>query len=205
MKEKFEELLKLLQEYVTRSVNTRSEIAKICGNPNYSQRKKEVDTLKLKEELTVYAEDTLTKAESIVDAIMLEAKRQANNFDIGVLNGFMAYITACKGKVDMEVLLNQTNNIRGNMLGLKALYSTLESNEVSAPVKKVVTDLFYNLEDVENTLKNELALVFTGSASATSCGRKIQHEAYLLGVDIVSKVKDEFNDNQLLRKAAGLI
>ena len=87
----------------------------------------------------------------------------------------------------------------------KVLLEMEESIREELNVKKVVSDLFYELKDIDSTLKAEMALVFVGSASATSCGRKICKEAYLLGIDITSNVKDEFSDEQMLRRVAGLI
>ena len=56
MKNKFEELLGLLQKYVDKSVDVRNTIAKITANADISQSKKEQDTIKLKAELVTYVE-----------------------------------------------------------------------------------------------------------------------------------------------------
>ena len=41
--------------------------------------------------------------------------------------------------------------------------------------------------------------------SATEAGKNVQKNASILGIDIVSDIKDEYTDNQLLRKAFGLV
>lgn len=203
MKNKFEELLGLLQKYVDKSVDVRNTIAKITANADISQSKKEQDTIKLKAELVTYGEECISKAEKIIDSIIFNA--QAGKFELKAVSALIDYITACKGVVDAEVLSNQIDVLRGDVLGLKAIYSVLEANNAPINAKKVVSDLFYEIKDIESTLKAEIALVFVGSASATNCGRKICKEAYLLGVDVTSNVKDEFSDEQMLRRVAGLI
>lgn len=203
MRNKFNELLGILQKYVDKSVDVRNAIAKITGNADISQSKKEQDIAKLKAELVAYGEQSISKAEKIIDSIIIDAKEK--KFELNAVGALNSYITACKGAVDVEVLSNQIDNIRGNIVALKAVYSVLEANNAPVNVKKVVSDLFYELKDIDSTLKAEMALVFVGSASATSCGRKICKEAYLLGIDITSNVKDEFSDEQMLRRVAGLI
>ena len=62
----------------------------------------------------------------------------------------------------------------------------------------------YDVEAVKQGIDADMKLVFTGSMSATEAGKNIQKQASILGVDVVSDIKDEYTDNQLLRKAFGL-
>ena len=48
-------------------------------------------------------------------------------------------------------------------------------------------------------------IVIDGGKGASQAARKIVKEAYLLGVDIESSVKDEYGDNMAMRRAAGLL
>lgn len=61
------------------------------------------------------------------------------------------------------------------------------------------------LDAYEATMKEACTMTFCGTASATSCSKKIERQAKLLGIDIVSNVRDEFSDEQMLRKVAGLL
>ena len=81
----------------------------------------------------------------------------------------------------------------------------LQNNGVNEVIKATIRGYLYNLDDIESTMKEACTMTFCGTASATSCGKKIERQAKLLGIDIVSNVRDEFSDEQMLRRVAGLI
>ena len=106
---------------------------------------------------------------------------------------------------DSEVVMNALKQHIGIIPELKAIYTACENNGVNEGIKATIRGYLYNLADVESTMKEACIMTFCGTASATSCSKKITQQAKLLGIDIVSNVRDEFSDEQMLRKVAGLV
>ena len=203
MKKNFNELLQILQNYADEGAKTREALDAINKNANFSQMKKEKDSDKVKAKFAAYGEAQLTKANGIIENIIQEAGKA--QLDINAMTGALSYIGITGDKVELDVLESIVEGYRGNIAALKALHSALEG--VSAPItaKQLVIKLFFNLKDVKAALENEMQLVIDGGKGASQAARKIVKEAYLLGVDIESSVKDEYGDNMAMRRAAGLL
>ena len=199
MKKNFNELLQILQNYADEGAKTREALDAINKNANFSQMKKEKDSDEVKAKFAAYGEAQLTKANGIIENIIQEAGKA--QLDINAMTGALSYIGITGDKVELDVLESIVEGYRGNMAALKALHSALEG--VSAPI--TAKQLFFNLKDVKAALENEMQLVIDGGKGASQAARKIVKEAYLLGVDIESSVKDEYGDNMAMRRAAGLL
>ena len=78
-------------------------------------------------------------------------------------------------------------------------------NNATTGAKKLVSDLFFNIDDVESTLRNQIDIAFSGTTSVSNSARVIVKNAYLLGCDITNNIMDEYGTNQELRRVAGLL
>lgn len=205
MKAKFERILKLMQDYVDFSVNTRAEINKINADMNISQKRKNELVDELKGKLLAFGEKAMNETDNVIEKIIAEAKERNTDCDLASLSGVFAYISASGSASDSEVVMNALKPHIGIIPELKAIYTACENNGVNEGIKATIRGYLYNLDDVEATMKEACTMTFCGTASATSCSKKIERQAKLLGIDIVSNVRDEFSDEQMLRKVAGLL
>lgn len=205
MRTKFERIFKLMQDYVDFSVNTRAEINKINADMNISQKRKGELADELKSKLLAFGEKAMNETDNVIEKIIAEAKERNTNCDLASLSGVFAYISASGSASDSEVVMNALKPHIGIIPELKAIYTACENNSVNEGIKATIRGYLYNLDDVEATMKEACTMTFCGTASATSCSKKIERQAKLLGIDIVSNVRDEFSDEQMLRKVAGLI
>ena len=73
MKSKFERILKLMQDYVDFSVNTRAEINKINADMNISQKRKGELTNELKSKLLAFCEMCMNETDNVIGKIIAEA------------------------------------------------------------------------------------------------------------------------------------
>ena len=205
MKSKFERILKLMQNYVDLSVSTRAEINKNNADMNISQKRKNELADELKGKLLAFGEKCMNESDEVIVKIVEEAKERNTNCDLASLSGVFAYISASGSASDSEVVMNALKPHIGIIPELKAIYTACENNDVNEGIKATIRGYLYNLADVESTMKEACIMTFCGTASATSCSKKITQQAKLLGIDIVSNVRDEFSDEQMLRKVAGLV
>ena len=205
MKAKFERILKLMQDYVDLSVSTRAEISKINADMNISQKRKNELVDELKGKLLAFGEKAMNETDNVIEKIIAEAKERNTDCDLASLSGVFAYISASGSASDSEVVMNALKPHIGIIPELKAIYTACENNGVNEGIKATIRGYLYNLDDVEATMKEACTMTFCGTASATSCSKKIERQAKLLGIDIVSNVRDEFSDEQMLRRVAGLI
>ena len=205
MKVKFERILKLMQDYVDLSVSTRAEISKINADTNISQKRKNELVDELKGKLLAFGEKAMNETDNVIEKIIAEAKERNTDCDLASLSGVFAYISASGSASDSEVIMNALKPHIGIIPELKAIYTACENNGVNEGIKATIRGYLYNLDDVEATMKEACTMTFCGTASATSCSKKIERQAKLLGIDIVSNVRDEFSDEQMLRRVAGLI
>ena len=205
MRTKFERILKLMQDYVDFSVNTRAEINKINADMNISQKRKGELTNELKGKLLAFCEKCMNETDNVIGKIIAEAGERNNNCNLDSLGGVFAYISASGSASDNDVVMNALKPHIGIIPELKAIYTACENNGVNEVIKATIRGYLYNLDDIESTMKEACTMTFCGTASATSCGKKIERQAKLLGIDIVSNVRDEFSDEQMLRRVAGLI
>ena len=205
MKAKFERILKLMQDYVDLSVSTRAEISKINADMNISQKRKNELVDELKSKLLAFGEKAMNETDNVIEKIIAEAKERNTDCDLASLSGVFAYISASGSASDSEVVMNALKPHIGIIPELKAIYTACENNGVNEGIKATIRGYLYNLDDVEATMKEACTMTFCGTASATSCSKKIERQAKLLGIDIVSNVRDEFSDEQMLRKVAGLL
>ena len=205
MKAKFERILKLMQDYVDLSVSTRAEISKINADMNISQKRKNELVDELKGKLLAFGEKAMNETDNVIEKIIAEAKERNTDCDLASLSGVFAYISASGSASDSEVIMNALKPHIGIIPELKAIYTACENNGVNEGIKATIRGYLYNLDDVEATMKEACTMTICGTASATSCSKKIERQAKLLGIDIVSNVRDEFSDEQMLRKVAGLL
>ena len=205
MKVKFERILKLMQDYVDLSVSTRAEISKINADMNISQKRKNELVDELKGKLLAFGEKAMNETDNVIEKIIAEAKERNTDCDLASLSGVFAYISASGSASDSEVVMNALKPHIGIIPELKAIYTACENNGVNEVIKATIRGYLYNLDDIESTMKEACTMTFCGTASATSCSKKIERQAKLLGIDIVSNVRDEFSDEQMLRKVAGLL
>ena len=205
MRTKFERILKLMQDYVDLSVSTRAEISKINADMNISQKRKNELVDELKGKLLAFGEKAMNETDNVIEKIIAEAKERNTNCDLASLSGVFAYISASGSASDSEVVMNALKPHIGIIPELKAIYTACENNGVNEGIKATIRGYLYNLDDVEATMKEACTMTFCGTASATSCSKKIERQAKLLGIDVISNVRDEFSDEQMLRKVAGLL
>ena len=205
MKAKFERILKLMQDYVDLSVSTRAEISKINADMNISQKRKNELVDELKGKLLAFGEKAMNETDNVIEKIIAEAKERNTDCDLASLSGVFAYISASGSASDSEVVMNALKPHIGIIPELKAIYTACENNGVNEGIKATIRGYLYNLDDVEATMKEACTMTFCGTASATSCSKKIERQAKLLGIDVISNVRDEFSDEQMLRKVAGLL
>ena len=205
MKVKFERILKLMQDYVDLSVSTRAEISKINADMNISQKRKNELVDELKGKLLAFGEKAMNETDNVIEKIIAEAKERNTNCDLASLSGVFAYISASGSASDSEVVMKALKPHIGIIPELKAIYTACENNGVNEGIKATIRGYLYNLDDVEATMKEACTMTFCGTASATSCSKKIERQAKLLGIDVISNVRDEFSDEQMLRKVAGLL
>ena len=205
MRTKFERIFKLMQDYVDLSVSTRAEISKINADMNISQKRKNELVDELKGKLLAFGEKAMNETDNVIEKIIAEAKERNTDCDLASLSGVFAYISASGSASDSEVIMNALKPHIGIIPELKAIYTACENNGVNEGIKATIRGYLYNLDDVEATMKEACTMTFCGTASATSCSKKIERQAKLLGIDIVSNVRDEFSDEQMLRKVAGLL
>ena len=204
MKNYFDALLELLRQYVEVSINNRSEIAKINNNGDMSQIAKEREVNKLKEKALKLSEDCIKQAESIIEKLGAKLEEVNAESIIPDMQGVFAYLSASGGKCDDNVLVNLIKPYRGNVTAMRAIASVADNAGVGVASKRIIDSYIYDVETVKQSIDADMKLVFTGSMSATEAGKNIQKQASILGVDVVSDIKDEYTDNQLLRKAFGL-
>ena len=204
MKNYFDALLELLRQYVEVSINNRSDIAKINNNGDMSQIAKEREVNKLKEKALKLSEDCIEQAESIIEKLGTKLEEVNAESVIPDMQGVFAYLTASGGKCDDNVLVNLIKPYRGNITAIRAIASVAENAGVGVASKRIIDSYIYDVESLKQSIDADMKLVFTGSMSATEAGKNIQKQASILGVDVVSDIKDEYTDNQLLRKAFGL-
>ena len=178
MKLKFERILKVMENYVAERDSVRVKVDAINKNGTLSTLGKNGEIAKVENDKPL---------------------------DMSSLSGLFAYIQASKDKCDISVLENQKGLFRGNMTVLKSVYSTLESNNATTGAKKLISDLFFNIDDVESTLRNQIDIAFSGTTSVSNSARVIVKNAYLLGCDIANNIVDEYGTNQELRRVAGLL
>ena len=204
MRNYFDAMLELLRQYVEVSINNRSEIAKINNNGDMSQIAKEREVNKLKEKALKLSEDCIKQAESIIEKLGAKLEEVNAESIIPDMQGVFAYLTASGGKCDDNVLVNLIKPYRGNVTAMRAIASVADNAGVGIASKRIIDSYIFDVETVKQSIDADMKLVFTGSMSATEAGKNIQKEASILGVDVVSDIKDEYTDNQLLRKAFGL-
>lgn len=204
MKNYFDALFELLRQYVEVSINNRSEIAKINNNGEMSQTAKEREVNKLKEKVLKLSEDCICQAETIIEKLGVKLEEVNAESIIPDMQGVFAYLSASGGKCDENVLVNLIKPYRGNATAMRAIASVADNAGVGIASKRIIDSYIFDVETVKQSIDADMKLVFTGSMSATEAGKNIQKEASILGVDVVSDIKDEYTDNQLLRKAFGL-
>ena len=204
MKNYFDALLELLRQYVEVSINNRSEIAKINNNGDMSQIAKEREVNKLKTKALELSEGCIKQADEIIKKLGAKLEEVNAESVIPDMQGVFAYLTASGGKCDDNVLVNLIKPYRGNITAMRAIASVADNAGVGVASKRIIDSYIYDVESLLQSIDADLKLVFTGSMSATEAGKNIQKEASILGIDIVSDIKDEYTDNQLLRKAFGL-
>ena len=172
---------------------------------NISQKRKNELVDELKGKLLAFGEKAMNETDNVIEKIIAEAKERNTDCDLASLSGVFAYISASGSASDSEVIMNALKPHIGIIPELKAIYTACENNGVNEGIKATIRGYLYNLDDVEATMKEACTMTFCGTASATSCSKKIERQAKLLGIDIVSNVRDEFSDEQMLRKVAGLL
>ena len=204
MKNYFDAILELLRQYVEVSINNRSEIAKINNNGDMSQIAKEREVNKLKEKALKLSEDCIEQAESIIEKLGKKLEEVNAESIIPDMQGVFAYLSASGSKCDDNVLVNLIKPYRGNVTAMRAIASVADNAGVGVASKRIIDSYIYDAESLLQSIDADLKLVFTGSMSATEAGKNVQKNASILGIDIVSDVKDEYSDNQLLRRAFGL-
>ena len=200
----FNALLELLRQYVEVSINNRAEIAKINNNGDISQSRKERDINTLKEKALKLSEDCIKQADTIIKRLVAKLEEVNKESIIPDMQGVFAYLTASASKCDNDVLINLIKPYRGNLTAMRAILSVADNAGVGVASKRIIDSYIYDVETVKQSIDTDMKLVLTGSMSATEAGKNIQKEASILGIDVVSDIKDEYTDNQLLRKAFGL-
>lgn len=206
MKLKFERILKVMENYVAERDSVRVKVDEINKNGTLSTLGKNGEIAKVENGFKVYQENYYKECNKLIDSIIEIVKTENDKpLDMASLSGLFAYISASKDKCDISVLENQKDLFRGNITVLKSVYSTLESNNATTGAKKLVSDLFFNIDDVESTLRNQIDIAFTGTTSVSNSARVIVKNAYLLGCDITNNIMDEYGTNQELRRVAGLL
>lgn len=202
MKLKFERILKVMENYVAERDSVRVKVDEINKNGTLSTLGKNGEIAKVENGFKVYQENCYKECNKLIDSIIEIVKTENDKpLDMASLSGLFAYISASKDKCDISVLENQKDLFRGNITVLKSVYSTLERTGA----KKLVSDLFFNIDDVESTLRNQIDIAFTGTTSVSNSARVIVKNAYLLGCDITNNIMDEYGTNQELRRVAGLL
>ena len=161
MKLKFERILKVMENYVAERDSVRVKVDAINKNGTLSTLGKNGEIAKVEDGFKVYQENSYKECNKLIDGIMEIAKVENDKpLDMSSLSGLFAYIQASKDKCDISVLENQKGLFRGNMTVLKSVYSTLESNNATTGAKKLISDLFFNIDDVESTLRNQIDIAF---------------------------------------------
>lgn len=204
MRNYFDALLELLRQYVEASINNRAEIAKVNNNGDMSQIAKEREVNKLKEKALKLSEDCIEQAESIIEKLGAKLEEVNAESVIPDMQGVFAYLSASGSKCDDNVLVNLIKPYRGNITAIRAIASVADNAGVGIASKRIIDSYIFDVENLKQSIDADLKLVFTGSMSATEAGKNVQKNASILGIDIVSDIKDEYSDNQLLRKAFGL-
>ena len=151
------------------------------------------------------SEDCIEQAESIIEKLGKKLEEVNAESIIPDMQGVFAYLSASGSKCDDNVLVNLIKPYRGNVTAMRAIASVADNAGVGVASKRIIDSYIYDAESLLQSIDADLKLVFTGSMSATEAGKNVQKNASILGIDIVSDVKDEYSDNQLLRKAFGLV
>lgn len=204
MKNYFEAILELLRQYVEASINNRAEIAKVNNNGDMSQIAKEREVNKLKTKALELSEGCIKQADEIIKKLGAKLEEVNAESVIPDMQGVFAYLSASGSKCDDNVLVNLIKPYRGNITAIRAIASVADNAGVGVASKRIIDSYIYDAESLLQSIDADLKLVFTGSMSATEAGKNVQKNASILGIDIVSDVKDEYSDNQLLRRAFGL-
>ena len=204
MKNYFEAILELLRQYVEASINNRAEIAKVNNNGDMSQIAKEREVNKLKTKALELSEGCIKQADEIIKKLGAKLEEVNAESVIPDMQGVFAYLSASGSKCDDNVLVNLIKPYRGNITAIRAIASVADNAGVGVASKRIIDSYIYDVESLLQSIDADLKLVFTGSMSATEAGKNVQKNASILGIDIVSDVKDEYSDNQLLRRAFGL-
>ena len=204
MKNYFEAILELLRQYVEASINNRAEIAKVNNNGDMSQIAKEREVNKLKTKALELSEGCIKQADEIIKKLGAKLEEVNAESVIPDMQGVFAYLSASGSKCDDNVLVNLIKPYRGNVTAIRAIASVADNAGVGVASKRIIDSYIYDAESLLQSIDADLKLVFTGSMSATEAGKNVQKNASILGIDIVSDVKDEYSDNQLLRRAFGL-
>lgn len=206
MKTKFERIIKIMGDYVAERDDVRAKVEEINKNGTLSTLGKNGEIEKVESNFKEYQENCFKQCSKLIDEIMEIVKTENDKtLDMTSLTGLFSYISASKDKCDISVIENQIDLFRGNMTILRSVYSTLESNNATNETKKLVSKLFFNIDDVENTLRNQIDIAFSGTTSVSNSARVIVKNAYLLGCDIANNIVDEYGTNQELRRVAGLL
>ena len=206
MKTKFERIIKIMGDYVAERDDVRAKVEEINKNGTLSTLGKNGEIEKVESNFKEYQENCFKQCSKLIDEIMEIVKTENDKtLDMTSLTGLFSYISASKDKCDISVIENQIDLFRGNMTILRSVYSTLESNNATNETKKLVSKLFFNIDDVENTLRNQIDIAFSGTTSVSNSARVIVKNAYLLGCDITNNIMDEYGTNQELRRVAGLL
>ena len=204
MKNYFDAMLELLRQYVEVSINNRAEIAKINSNADLSQIAKEKRVNEVKEKELQLTNDCIKQSDAIIEKIGAHLDDVNNNTVIPDMQAIFAYLTASGSKCNENVLLSYLKPYLGNLTAIKAIASVADNSNVGLASKQIINSYIYDVASVKQEIQSEMELVFVGSKSATMAGKRLQKIAEKLGVEIVSDIKDEYTDNQLLRKAVGL-
>ena len=206
MKTKFERIIKIMGDYVAERDDVRAKVEEINKNGTLSTLGKNGEIETVESNFKEYQENCFKQCSKLIDEIMEIVKTENDKtLDMTSLTGLFSYISASKDKCDISVIENQIDLFRGNMTILRSVYSTLESNNATNETKKLVSKLFFNIDDVENTLRNQIDIAFSGTTSVSNSARVIEKQSYLLGCDVVNNIIDEYGTNQELRRVAGLI
>lgn len=206
MKTKFERIIKIMGDYVAERDDVRAKVEEINKNGTLSTLGKNGEIEKVESNFKEYQENCFKQCSKLIDEIMEIVKTENDKtLDMTSLTGLFSYISASKDKCDISVIENQIDLFRGNMTILRSVYSTLESNNATTGAKKLISDLFFNIDDVESTLRNQIDIAFSGTTSVSNSARVIVKNAYLLGCDIANNIVDEYGTNQELRRVAGLL